>query len=554
MSKEVKEEADFKPFFTTCEQQLSRLEQCVSLPEDYTNAGLGRPNNEKDLLEITAILKFILEEKNKQTIIENLNNGQSTRWKYTESGLKITIIIKLALSGRVHLTFDFNSKFLEAKTNKIIAAGGQSKVKSSAELIQGLDIIQATVTSSSRKQNQDSVDRRLREKELLKVILSDNPFFTEIVYGDVHDGKINSTAPRMQMDLYNLIYPSTEKSGAIDKLTKLKLADVLWIIFALIRGVNILHKKGILHRDLKLANILVHKNQHGHWCVYITDPGAAAFEKDAKEDKTMYCTYRYAAHDNPIWLPFAQAFAKVKKSEANFWKVLNSMDYAGYQPFVDVTKSNSIYFPVISALLHSFLTPRPITFQTSYADQKEDLWQLSNMLSDTISWFKKVNNLAELPKILQDILNRNFQNQYNDRDERDTVDDLENYFLRQPDSLNDYAITELFQQQSEYYGIDMPIGSLEQKKTGLPLSESKYNFSPKIFVPLSKQIQIDQIGQFIVALKEFRYELIKESKKIETNNFLTVINKLTKENDEITREVDMVTWIIASLGKNPLMN
>ncbi len=551
MSKELKQESDFKAFFTTCEQQLNRLEQCVHLPEDYTDAGLGQDNNKWDLAEIIDILKFVLEEKNKKTIIENLNKGQSKRWKYTESNLKITIIVKLAPSGRVHLTFDFNSKFLEAKTNKIIAEGSHSKVKRSAELIEGADRIQATVTSSSKKMSEDSLNNRIAEKELLKVILAENPFFTAIIYGDVHDGKkINSTAPRMQMDLYNLIYPSTkEVIDSINKLTKPKLADVLWILFALIRGINILHKKGILHRDFKLANILINKNEYGHWCVYITDPGAAIFEKDLEKDNFMNCTYLYAAYDNPIWYLFAKEFSKVAKTETNFWRVLQSMDYSGYKPFSDIDQDQRQYYPVLSILFDSFFNSKPIKFQKTYAAQKEDIWQLSTILNDLITWFQKENNLLKLPEILQNILDYNNKNILKGREERGSADDLETYFLAQLDRLNDATIWMLFQQQSNYHDIDMPLGSVEQKQGVLSSSSAESIYTPKIFVPLAKQAQLDQTAQFIQALKELRYERLKESKKIETSKVLTFIDKLTQGGDNIKIETDMLTWIIMTLGK-----
>ncbi len=55
---------------------------------------------------------------------------------------------------------------------------------------------------------------------------------------------------------------------------RLRVDQLLWVAGTVAEGLQAAHAKGILHRDVKPANILVRKDA-GKWCVKVIDFGLA---------------------------------------------------------------------------------------------------------------------------------------------------------------------------------------------------------------------------------------------------------------------------------------
>lgn len=117
----------------------------------------------------------------------------------------------------------------------------------------------------------------LNEANIIKMLCHEN--IINLI--DVIDSTLGALLifPLMQSTLYDEIY---EKNASL---------DLVELSFQLLKGIEHMHSKNVMHRDLKPCNILV----NDYSCIKICDFGISTTYKENERFMIILGTYRYLA-------------------------------------------------------------------------------------------------------------------------------------------------------------------------------------------------------------------------------------------------------------------
>jgi serine/threonine protein kinase len=116
----------------------------------------------------------------------------------------------------------------------------------------------------------------------------------------------------MEKDLFEFIH--TQEYGNLDICKKIEL--IYELLLEMIDGLEVLHKIGIIHRDVKPENFLIGKDKKGEYVLKISDFGLSCFVEECSKTKVgtmMYISPRllYGLFDQQEmdWLPYDDLYA-----------------------------------------------------------------------------------------------------------------------------------------------------------------------------------------------------------------------------------------------------
>ncbi len=465
-----KKDLAVKDFINSCNQQLKSLED-----QKWSKA-------ETERLLIIDSLKWIT--KNKSKIVEEFKkNGQIKNEKPS---------FYLLLDEKDEITLIIN-------TGKIIAQGGQRIVSESIAVQKNKLHPSPFVTLESKNK---LAEIALEGEIKLSEKFSSNPFIVPTIYGD----KV-SFSPRMFV-LNNLL---EAKQGS----TIPTQGNMLWMIYSLIKGVDILNSNGLLHNDLKKENILVNINKNGNFCAYIADMGSAALKSD--HSIKLIGNFDNMAFDNPVLQPLLKGLLDLDNNilsrirslssiidDSTPYKNLQTIEDArkvtdteietyetlqiflqrrdakileiirGFEPIKDdklkpfdsaFTLESANEIPTIRYMLE-FIEKNNIAdiqFSNEYLTEKDDVWSLCSIIRDMIEWYETVIE-GRLPTLFIEIRDQlNLDLTYLEKDRSSTRQLLNMFLMAFNNMILDTNIPEkarqeciqVFLDQSKYYNVEL---------------------------------------------------------------------------------------------------
>ncbi|KAL0095979.1 kinase-like domain-containing protein [Phycomyces blakesleeanus] len=208
-------------------------------------------------------------------------------------------------------------------TYRTIGEGQQGKVKF------GTDLVNNKAESIRRH-----VFIALREHEFMSLI--DHPNI-------IKSGQLISDTSKIYIVMEYI--DSYDLFGLIRKLGKIPEKDCCKIFQQIVRAVDYLHKNSIVHKDLKLENILVGKEKQ---VVKIIDFGYASIFSHLNKDVTYYGTLSYSSPEALEEIPHLGPSSDVWSLGVILYTMV-----AGYKPFkgnsrssiLKKIKSNPVIYP-----------------------------------------------------------------------------------------------------------------------------------------------------------------------------------------------------------------
>ncbi len=349
------------------DSQPSRYQTIINQEAEYKAA------EQISAVDLKSIMTFIKSQLKDGVWDEELTHNKSMRIPKGENGNhpKRSLSIITLPNGEFSIIVETKSKLHD---NKKIVDLDPTYKKPHGAVKHGTPCMllwPRKVDVPNKKWWSSVVDKEAAFEEVLveaNVSMQNNPYIQNAIVGPIYH---SASHQDKRLSLYGEI----AESGDFDeflKQQKPKLEDMERIVYSFLLGIEHLHQSNILHRDIKPVNILVDKDEQGHYYGKVMDFG------ESKKDRTKI------SGDPKFFSPEAAAVFFNKKPD----------------------KYNILCKDAVCDFLYNerITTQPPVNFHASGAD---DIWSIGAMMLNLYSDYGIIDK-ATVKKMLNDIPSQDY--------------------------------------------------------------------------------------------------------------------------------------------------
>jgi len=229
-------------------------------------------------------------------------------------------------NGCLEIDFNIPKKDLEIFEKSLLGAGGSGSVCKGR--YQGIDVAIKKLRMLQTAEDKEAFEEFRKEASIMAQLRHPN---IVVLYGAC-----------MELENYYIVMEYMER-GSLDKILhsreQIDWSRKLQLALGISRGLTCLHRRNILHRDLKSLNILVNRN----WEAKITDFGLSKMNASSVMTSLVYGTLLWTAPEILNTNPHATQEMPYSKGSDIYgfgiilWELLTRKE-----PFYDIKKNDEI--------------------------------------------------------------------------------------------------------------------------------------------------------------------------------------------------------------------